>query len=259
LKPEYIWQVLLVIIGAFASAYAGYWVGKQPEDSHVIVYREDSIDNLHRILGIADKLQITYEGIALSELSSVNYQIANTSKRNLDNVRLYFEVEDTMSTSIFHLVHPPEEYPMEAVSLVSDKDGVYVFDLEYLNRSEHLRDGFSFAFYFAGGEPPKMAVKVGTRGVLLSRYVPKQPSGTEVVLVVLEKTWYVLLIYGFAVYLSIRLSGRLRKVKVADLRSTIKAELSGIDEPERSRKVDRIMEASMRNPSLREMGLIIFK
>jgi len=36
LKTGHIWQVLLILIGALASAYAGYWIGHQPEESLVV-------------------------------------------------------------------------------------------------------------------------------------------------------------------------------------------------------------------------------
>ncbi|WP_230432450.1 hypothetical protein [Plesiomonas shigelloides] len=121
MKTEYFWQILFVLLGALASAYAGYWFGNQPDQATNIEYRLDSNSNLQRLIGKTDKLKITYDSNDLDALSNITYLIANTSKKNLDKIKIYFEVDDKSKLPLFNNVSPPENYPDEAVTLISEK------------------------------------------------------------------------------------------------------------------------------------------
>ena len=37
MKAEYFWQMLFVLVGALATAYAGYWFGNQQENVSFLV------------------------------------------------------------------------------------------------------------------------------------------------------------------------------------------------------------------------------
>lgn len=250
LKTEYFWQILFALVGALASGYAGYWFGNQPEAASVIEYQQHSNDNLHRIIGGTEKLQIIYGETPLDALSSISYRIANTSGKNLDKVKIYFDVQDKDILPIFHNVSPPADYPKEAITQISDQNGVYIFELEYLNRTESVWDGIGFSFYFGGSEPPDIAVKTGTKGVSLERQASGRIDTMAIFVGVIKRTWWILLAYLAIGYLYLWYVKAERKAKEAMFRTLIKAELAKTENINENQVVDNILEASKKRPSV---------
>ncbi|MCP8688923.1 hypothetical protein [Marinobacterium sedimentorum] len=252
MKSEYIWQVMFVLVGALASAYAGYWFGNQPDESSIIEYRSDSTSNLQSLMGGNNKLKITYEGRSLDALSSTSFQIANTSEKNLDKVKIYFELEDKSNSPIFHTVSPQKVYPKEAVTLISEKNGVYVFELEYLNRTDSIWDGIAFSFYFGGSDSPKINVKTGTKGVSIRQYTNDNISASKIFVRVIVEVWWFLLIYlsGGYLFYKYRKAERVKKENL--FKSSIAAELADQEGKSEAEIVENILKVSKREPSFKE-------
>jgi len=70
MRKENLWQAALVLIGAMASAYAGYLVANQPEQPGVIQYVTDNDDGLKRLFGSSSDLRLSYKGIPQTDMSS---------------------------------------------------------------------------------------------------------------------------------------------------------------------------------------------
>ncbi|MCI5121136.1 MAG: hypothetical protein D3908_08110 [Candidatus Electrothrix sp. AUS4] len=253
MKRDYFGQILFILIGAFASGYAGYWFGNQPENVITIEYRKDFSNSFRWSIGGGDKIKITYNDNMLKDVSAVSYIIANTSKKNLDKLKIYFEIKDKKSLPLFHIVKPPETYPMEAVTLISKKDGVYIFELEYLNRAESIWDGIAFSFYFAGDKPPELSVKTGTKGILLNEYSLKKPSFFEILVAMIKKFRYVVIFYIIFSLIGVRYQRAARKVRKDELKKTIESEVNKINGTEASEAVSRIMNSFYRVPSFKQV------
>lgn len=243
----HIWQVLLIIIGALASAYAGYWAGHQPVESLIVEYRKDINKNLKSLIGDTNHIEISYDGKSLNNLSNISYTIANTTVKDLDKFKLYFEISDKKNIPIFHNVSPPKDYPKEAVTLISQKDGVYVFELEYLNRSKSLWEGVSFSFYFTGKEPPNISVKTGTKGIGIKEYEYKKLEVFDISLLVLKNVWWLLVLAGLFQYFIYRLEKTKIEVKKEEFKEMLELTLgtqSEVDE-----QVEEIINESTKSPS----------
>lgn len=244
--------MLFVLIGALASAYAGYWFGNQPDEASVIEYRVNTMSDLQSLIGGNRKLKIAYQDTPLEALSNTSFQVANTSKKNLDKIKMYFEIEDKSELPIFHTVSPPKSYPKEAITLISESKGVYVFELEYLNRADSVWDGIGFSFYFGGSDSPKINLKTGTKGVSIQQYSSGSISATEVIARVIAETWWFLLIYLFGGYLLFKYRKAEKAEKERIFKEKIKVALANKKAGNEADIVENILKESKKEPSFRE-------
>lgn len=259
LKTEHFWQIIFVLLGALASAYAGYWFGNQPDQTSTIEYRLDYNTNLQRLIGDTDKLKITYAEKNLDALSNISFSITNTSKKNLDKIKIYFEILDKSKLPIFHNVSPPKNYPNEAITLISDKNGIYVFELEFLNRTDSIWDGINFSFYFGGSEPPKIEVKTGTKGVSIQQYSLDNISKLDIAVDLIAEVWLPLIVYLAFVFLLFRFSKSLKKGKAEMYKKNIIEELSKNSDENKDVLATRIFEASKLEPKFKDIVKGMFK
>ena len=249
MKTEHLWQVLFILVGALASAFAGYWFGNQPDSSAIIEYRKDSNDNLHHLMGGTDELKITYGENSLEALSNASYLIANTSNKNLDKIKIYFDLKDKTILPIFHKVSPPKNYPQEAITLISKTNGVYIFELEYLNRTESIWDGIGFSFYFGGNEAPNINVKTGTKGVSIQQFSTQGLTPTKLIVGMFKKLWWFLLIYMILGYFLFKFRRVEKREKQSMLRQAISLELESNTDREKCDVVESIIASTTKSPS----------
>ena len=256
LKADYIWQIVLVLIGALASAYAGYWFGNRPEEPAIIEYRESVNKDLRERIGDTEKLEITFDGNKLEQVSRISFGVANTSDSDFGPIELHFEIEDPRITPLFHDVTPPDTYPKDAVSLMSSKDGVYVFELDYLNRSDSIWEGtFNFSFYF-GEAPPKIDLKVGSKGISLKEYDLLTPNSIATIFI--SNVWWLIAIYGIIIYISIRFLRTHDKIKESKFKQSLIFILKKNQSLSDDEKIDKILESSKSSPSFKEVVSKVF-
>lgn len=249
MKIDYFLQIILILVGALASAYAGYWFGNQPDDISTIEYRERSDGNLINIIGGADKLKITYGENELKKLSNRSYTIANTSKANLDKIKIYFDIENKNSLPIFHNVYTPWDYPKEAITLISDKNGVYIFELEYLNRSESIWDGVTIIFYFPGEAPSNITLKTGTKAVSIKEHSYKPPELIDYLVLIFEQVWWLIGLNFIVLYLLHRFFKTLVAMKKRDFNQKLNEFFLGEEMDKVDEKVELVIKYSKDEPS----------
>jgi hypothetical protein len=220
----------------------------------------NSNKNLKQIFGEGNKeLKMTYGGKELGELSSVSYVIANRTKKNLDKIRLYFEIYDKDFLPVFYNVLPPKIYPKEAVTFISAVDGVYVYEIEYMNRTESIWDGLGFAFYFAGGDPPEITLKTGTKGVAIKKYQYESPDALKVIILVFKDTWWFLPIFSLLVYFSIRFNRFEHIVKEQEMREFIAKAMTNVEGLSIEESTDSIITKTRSSPAFRKVVSAMFK
>ena len=174
-KKAFVLQLLLVLIGAVATAYGGYWYGNLPESIHTIEY-EVSVERELKKGTFSDskQLKMTFGDMELNELSRLSYKIANTSRKNLGKLQLHFEMPSDRKLPLFYDVDFPKNYPKKAVNLLTNMGhvgDVYVFEMDYLNRANSIWEGaITFHFYFDAKVPPEVILKAGTGGVVVKEY-----------------------------------------------------------------------------------------
>jgi hypothetical protein len=236
------------MVGAFASGYAGYYFGNQPEDNTVLEYNKITNKNLKNILGGVNGIKITYEDKELEKVSNSRYTIINNTDKNLDKFKLYFEVTDN-NLPLFHSITPPESYPKEAITLISKNNGIYIFEVEYLNNTTKVWDGLDFTFYFSGSEPPEIKVKTGSKGIQIREYKYKERSTVEFFIDVVMTLWWLLSIYFILAYLVLKLGRVRRNLHKEQVDQTLIAVIKDNNELSHDEKIEKIKSSIKDSPS----------
>lgn len=251
MKIEHVWQLVFILLGAFASGYAGYYFGNQPEENSILEYIEYSQKNLKSILGNVDDISISYKGGELEKISNTRFSILNNTEKNLDKFKLYFEVSDKKSLPLFHSITPPESYPKEAVTLISSNDGVYIFEVEYLNKTEGSWRGLDFVFYFSGSEPSKIDVKTGTKGMQIKEFKFGERDSSEFIFAVIQKTWWLLALYIILAYFLLKLSKVRRGLHKIEVDRVIEESFNNTQGVTNSENIENIKSALKTSPKFK--------
>jgi hypothetical protein len=226
MKIEHLWQAIFAIIGALASAYGGYWVGNQPERVGTLEFRIDTDEGLKRFFGSSGDVRLLYKGVEQTDISRVNVRIANTSKRNTEKVRIYLQVKDKSRPAIIADFDVPEGYPRDVVKSLPPVDGVYSFEVDYMNRAPEFWDAFRFTLYFSGEKPPEVDVRVAAKGLTLKKYDFGNVDTIDIIARVIGAMWWFLLLYAGGIYLFVRYSRVARDLRIANTKSTLTGLLS---------------------------------
>lgn len=251
MKIEYIWQLVFILLGSLASGYAGYYFGNQPEENSILEYSEHSQKNLKSIFGNVDDISISYKGAELEKISSTRFSILNYTDKNLDEFKLYFEVSDKNSLPLFHSITPPESYPKEAVKLISSNDGIYIFEVEYLNKTEESWRGLDFVFYFSGSEPSKIDVKTGTKGLQIKEFKFGERDSSEFIFAAIQKTWWLLALYIILTYFVLKASKIRKELHKLEIYGAIEESFNNTQGVTNSENIENIKSALKTSPNFK--------
>ena len=202
MKTEHFWQLFFIFIGAFVSAYAGYYFTNQPKEDLVLQYQTYTDINLKKTLGETGDIKVFHNGNELDNLSKSIYSVANLSANNLGKTKLYFEFNTPENLPIFHSVSSHKDIPDQAIKLLSSIDGVYIFEIDFFNKMDRIWDGLDFNFYFVGKDQPKAIIKAGSKGLKVIEYKIETPSFIGYILIGAKKLWWLLLLAGLFGYLN---------------------------------------------------------
>lgn len=255
MKLEYLWQFIFILVGAFASGYAGYYYANQPETNTVLEYQEYTNKNLKNIFGGTESVKILYQQKELEALSSVRYSLMNNTGKNIDKFKIYFEVEDKKNIPLFHSLTPPDSYPKEAVTLISKDNGVYIFEVEYFNKTNKTWNGLDFVFYFSGSEPSIINIKTGSKGIYLKKYEYQQLSVIHYILKAMLKMWWVLAVYILIAYVSFKVGKVRRYLHKKDIHKTLVENISENTTLSTEEKITKIKDAISTSPKIK----LVFK
>lgn len=213
MKFEYFWQLVLLVIGVIATTYAGYWMGNRPEQSNVVeylwVYNEDAT----KIFGKGNEVSVLVKGSPVESIQSLTYYIANTSNKNLENLKIYFRVESEKEKLLFVDYRTSDGMPSIAMKQLSPSDDLYGFEFDYLNRSSNAWSGAKITFYFSGEEKPTISVMPGSKGMKVQEYKETRAFSIERVLWAMSKMWPILAAYFIFFAITSYLSSSSRKLK----------------------------------------------
>lgn len=243
-------QILLVIIGALATGYAGYWFGENPDQIIEIEYRKDVDENFENVIGSDKNLEIYYDEKIVKKMSNVSYNIINNTNKNLGETKLYFETKNKDTPPIFYNIRPPENYPAKAITPTFSNEGQYIFELEYLNRANSILDGIVFTFYFLGDSQPEMLVKTGNKGVSIKERQYRELGALERVNKIIKNLWYVFVAYLIVIYVLLLVDRQGRTLKNKYFRSVAEDELEVHKFTEREEIINRLTQASNKSYSL---------
>ncbi|MBM7071393.1 hypothetical protein JQC92_04975 [Shewanella sp. 202IG2-18] len=253
MKFDYLWQILFILLGAFASAYAGYYYANQPEEDIVLEYQEFKNKNLKKVFGETKAIKIFHGEKEIEALGNVRFSILNNSSKNIDKFKVYFEVNNADELPLFHSLTSPDSYPKEAVTLISKNEGVYIFEVEYLNRTKKRWDSLDFVFYFADATTPKVHIKTGTKGVVLKKYEYKEKTVFEIILGSLKRIWWVLLAYSFLIYFLMKRANIRRKLHKKKIDQILIDTIEKDNDLTSEQKIEKINEVLTSSPKFSEV------
>ena len=260
MRKENLWQAALVLIGALASAYAGYLVANQPEQPGVIQYVTDNDDGLKRLFGSSSDLRLSYKGIPQTDISRASLLVLNKSKRAVENVRIYIEPNSKTRPAIAVDFDVPRGYPREIVKALPGENGVYPFDIKYINRGEGYQDAFRFTLYFIGSNSPKLEATIDAKGHILQ----KQDSlfdRSSFILFVLKDSWWVFAVYIGVVAGYLRYGRTQRAIQEVRASEIVEGLIGNPPSPETDRQVyiKDIADRLLKSPKFSEVLKSIFK
>jgi hypothetical protein len=169
MKKDILWQAALVVLGGLSSAYAGYWIANLPDEGGIVNYAIANDEGLKRIFGSSSDLRLNYKGQPLNDISRVNIWIANASRKSADKVQIYLEVKDKTRSAIVADYDVPQGLPRDIVRPLPAANGIYPFEIRYMNRSEDILDGYRFSLYFSGSKSPEIDVTMAAKNLSLQK------------------------------------------------------------------------------------------
>lgn len=190
-------------------------MGNQPERVGTLEYRIDTDESLKRFFGSSGDVRLSYKGVEQTDISRVNVRVANTSKKNTEKVRVYLEVKDKTRPAIIADFDVPEGYPRDVVKVQPAADGVYAFDIDYMNRTPQFWDAFRFTLYFSGPKTPDVDVKIGAKGLTLRKYDFGSVDTFDLLIRVVGSTWWFLALYAAGAYAFIKYNRIARSLRDA--------------------------------------------
>ncbi|MFZ8767316.1 hypothetical protein LCE44_26535 [Vibrio harveyi] len=189
MKTEHFWQLFFVFVGAFSSAYAGYYFTNQPQEKPVLTYEYIESVDLNKTLGETGDITMIYKGKELKNLTKHLYTIANLSAKDLGTVKLHFEFDGGVYPA-FYTIDENKLIPRKAVRLLSNTDGSYIFELDFMNSVDRMWNGLVFEFYFIGDEKPNITLKSGVKGLSIKEQAYTYPSFLEYLISGLKRVWW---------------------------------------------------------------------
>lgn len=251
MKIEHVWQAVFVIVGALASAYGGYWVGNQPESVGALQFRIATDEGLKSIFGRSDDVRLIYKEVEQTDISRVTVQVANTTNKNVENVRIYLEVKDKSRPAIISDFTVPDGYPRDIVKVLPSEGGVYSFNVEYMNRTPEFWDGFRFTLYFSGEKPPDVGVKVGSKGLTIKPHEFGESSVTDRVVRVIGATWWFFLLYIGGIFFLHQYNEVAKVLHIEHVKATIANMLSkpSPEEAEKDAVIDQVRKEILTRPN----------
>ncbi len=251
MKYERTWQFILVIVGVLATSYAGYWLGNRPEKSDVITYRSIYNEDAKKIFGNAKEVTVLVKGEPVINIQSITFLLANTSNKNLGNVRVFFKVKSNKSGLLFVDHQASEDMPTIAMRPLPVSDGIRGYEFDYLNRTASVYAGAKVTFYFSGPEKPEVSVLAGSKGLLISEYQPSAGFSLERLSLVASKLWPVFLGYLIFSAISVYITRASRKLRERNFFNLVYEVVSDGDAPA-DKKMKAISEQYFARPSLKE-------
>lgn len=120
---------------------------------------------------IANRIAITSNGKKIENISSATINFANTSKKNLENIDIEFEIEKPETGDIPEIIgrsiKGPKDFPASSISeIAKSPKGTFSYHFKVLNVSPDLAtNNFQATFLFSGKVAPLVTPKIAAKGV----------------------------------------------------------------------------------------------
>lgn len=200
-------------------------MANQPEQPGIITYATNSDEGLKRIFGSSSDLRISYKGSSLNDISRINVWVSNASKKSADNVRIYLELKDKTRQAIVADYDVPEGSPRDIVKPLPFSNGIYPFEIKYMNRNEEILDGYRFSLLFIGSRAPEIEVKMAAKDLTLQKKdSPFSLDRTRLYVKTFGSLWWLLALYVPFFFLFTRYERtqqRIREARTKDILETI--------------------------------------
>ena len=200
---KYVWQLLIAIVPVPITIWLTVmFIQDQEEVKHLEYARivRESFINLPSIL--PQKVQLTYDGNPVGNLSSVKFQLFNRTGKSFQDVKLFFEFPSPTTNPPQLLskdIKVPENYPQDGFHEVNTSSSSIGWKVDTINTSQSLFDTFEFTFLFLGSRAPDIEIALLKTGLDLVPLSPSRSSKTENVIV------YIGIVLGGLVYITLLL------------------------------------------------------
>ena len=225
---KYLWQLLIAIIPVPITIWLTVlYVQDRGEVRNLECTREVREGFINLPKALSSKIQLSYDGNPVDNLSSVTYKVFNRTGRSFQDVKLFFEfdTDDAIAQLLSKDIKGPENYPKDGFQELETKSSSIGWSLDTMNPSDSLLDTFEISFVFLGPKAPDVDIAVLKTGVDLGPLGPSQSSQLGEVL------YIVAMVIGGLLYVTFLILmfkyGRLRRSRFVD---TLKAELTGFFE-----------------------------
>lgn len=159
-----------VIIG-LTVAVGSHYILKEKPIPPTLKYETNYNSNIINFDNFNDELEIIYKGQKIENLTKFDFTFNNVTPNTIEDIVLYFKVTEEDRKPIFYDVSLPEGVAEKVVNLVSEKDGQYVYKIDFLNGTEgQYPENLRFSFFFIDETRhayPAMTVKTSTPGLKL--------------------------------------------------------------------------------------------
>lgn len=161
----------LVAIIAAAATWAFTQIPPSDEINHIEYTRSTFDGYLPFDTKIANEIVITSGGKRIENISSATIVFANTSKKNLENIDVIFEIERP-ETGVFpevigKSIKGPDSYPSSYITeAATSPSGSLAYNFKVMNVTPDLStNNFQATFLFPGKTAPRVTPKIVAKGV----------------------------------------------------------------------------------------------
>ena len=205
-KPSwgrYLWQLVVAIIPVLITIWLTVLYIQDQGEVQYIEYKEsirEEFVNLPDLL--PSKLQLTYDGNPVGNLSSIRYQIFNRTGESFQDVKFYFQIKLIDGSPIQLLskdIKGPDGYPKDGFKELTPKVSSIGWSIATMNTSESLLNTFEVSLIFLGSKAPQVEIAILKTGLSLKPFTVLTTSGLfdvlKIIIVVIVVLLYLTLLF----------------------------------------------------------------
>jgi len=177
---RHLWQLLVAVIPVPITIWLTVLCVQDRSGVRNLEYTRSVREGLVNLpKSLPSKLQLTYDGKPVENLSSVTYQIFNRTGKSFQEVKIFFEIgslDGAPAELLSKTIEGPKGYPRDGFQELTPKMSSIGWQVETVNPSDSLLDAFEVTFLFPGPKAPKVDLSALKSGLGFARAYPL-PAG----------------------------------------------------------------------------------
>jgi len=221
---KYLWQLLVAIVPVPITIWLTVLYIQNRNEVRALEYTRTVREGFINLpSSLPSKVELTYGGTPVDNLSSVKYQLFNRTGRSFEDVKVFFEFRshDGPTPQLLSKdIKGPEHYPGDGFKELEPRTSSAGWSLDAISSYDNLLDTFEVTFVFLGSKAPDVDIAVLKAGLDLEPLAPLEPSQISQVLRVVGAVVGLMLYVSFGVLFMRFARGRRSRFR-DDLRSRL--------------------------------------